>query len=119
MTMATEPSRSPSTGAERSSLGRVISVNGAQARVTITPADLTKGDNATVTVGKFLAISGRTSINIGLITEIAEERIGSEYRSVAQIDLIGEIKGSDASGPFQRGVAEYPIIGDAASLMNE
>jgi len=117
MTTATEQARNAGADPARPPLGRVISVNGSQARVTITPGDLAKGENPSVTVGKFLTLSGSGTTNIGLITEIAEEVLGAgQFSSVAQIDLIGEIK---TGGAFQRGVSDYPIIGDAAALISE
>ena len=50
-----------------------------------------------------------------MITEISEQSADRATRSVARIDLVGEIKG----GAFVRGVAEYPSIGEPAYLMND
>ena len=42
------------------------------------------------------------------------------FRKVARLDLIGEIQAGDSGAPrFQRGVTEYPNIGDGALLLSE
>ena len=65
--------------------------------------------------------SGRSRL-IGMVTEIslnlppfAKEQ---GYRAIAELDLMGEID-SDESGVahFRRGVSDYPVIGDPASLL--
>jgi hypothetical protein len=60
---------------------------------------------------------------IGLITEIGEQAAvvsgGQAYRSVARLDLIGEIRNDAGKTVFQRGVANYPSIGDSAIMMSE
>src|SRR4029079_5521801 len=73
---------------------------------------------AQVTVGKFLGIANGATMIIGLVTEIAEEQAGTQFRTVAHLDLIGELS-TGAKNTFQRGVAEYPSIGDSAVLMSE
>src|SRR5262249_7044018 len=70
-----------------------------------------------------LGIVSGSTVTIGLITEIAE-RPPSEQdancRSTARIDLVGEIKANNAGAAmFQRGINEYPMIGEPAMLMND
>ena len=104
------------------SIGRVIAVDGAQASVELT-ARATVGDNPTV--GKFMSLKTLKSVIIGLITDVGEQTVvvagaGPSYRKVARLDLIGEIL-TDASGisRFQRGITEYPNIGDGAAKLGE
>src|SRR6185312_2005417 len=40
-------------------------------------------------------------------------------RKMARLDLIGEIFAQDGKQKFQRGVTEYPNIGDGAALLTE
>jgi hypothetical protein len=120
--MLTDSVRAPGAGLQ--ALGRIVSVNGSQASVALA-ADARHdtrlgGDAAQVTVGKFLGITGGAGLIIGLVTEISEEAAADrQYRTVALLDLIGEIKNAAAAGGFQRGISQYPAIGDAAVLMSE
>ncbi len=112
--------RDPQPAAGRLPIGKVIAVGGAQVTIGLsTTAGLADGSRATV--GKFLGVlSGATTI-IGMITEISESNgANPAYRSTARIDLMGEIKpGANGLPQFQRGVTEYPVIGEPASLMSD
>jgi DNA helicase HerA-like ATPase len=99
----------------REAIGRVVSISGAQATVGLTA--LSAKSNATV--GRFLGIRTGTSVTIGMITEISESaQIDARergYIALAQIDLVGEIKNAAAADArFQRGVTDYPSIGNSA-----
>ena len=58
-----------------------------------------------------------------MITEISERpqrEQDANCRSTARIDLVGEIKASAAGAAyFQRGITEYPMIGEPAMLMSD
>src|SRR4051794_12069263 len=86
--------------AARDALGRVCAVSGAQISVGL-PSAARAGADSTVTVGKFLGILSGSSVIIGMVTEIVEQpgSIGREqaYRSIAHLDLVGEIKSADTS----------------------
>ena len=105
----------------RNLIGRVLAVGGAQVSVGLTPVGGT--DNARPTVGKFLGILSSGSIIVGMITEISERPLAEQEascRSVARIDLVGEIKTGKSGVPqFQRGITEYPVIGEPAMLMTD
>ena len=101
----------------RAPLGRVTAVNGSQATIVIEAGLPTTGEAAQVTVGRFMGITRGSSTIIGLVTEVTEQQTNSEplaYRSIARLDLIGEI-GPDRQ--FQRGVADYPVIGNPGVLV--
>ena len=123
MTLANTPSASPAAPARapREALGRVLAVSGAQITVGLTP--VAPGSVSRATVGKFLGIVSGSTVIVGLITEIAERPQrdqDSGCRSTARIDLVGEIRASTAGTPyFQRGISEYPMIGEPAMLMND
>jgi hypothetical protein len=103
-------------------LGWVLSVEGAQASLRL---DVTRrsgaADETQATVGKFLGIGTSASLLVGVITKLAAPMTHGGKESdfaVAHLDLVGEIKWNAAGAPyFQRGVTEYPIIGDPAALL--
>jgi DNA helicase HerA-like ATPase len=98
-------------------IGRVATVTGAQASV-----ELTARAAEQATVGKFVGLLTDKSIIIGLITEVGEQPLGAaggtqNYRKMARLDLIGELRNDSGKARFQRGVTEYPNIGDEAQLL--
>ncbi|PWB66767.1 MAG: ATPase [Bradyrhizobiaceae bacterium] len=106
-------------------LGTVLSVAGSQAHVRLqTGGTPLAAHDARATVGKFLGIRAGGSQVVGVITKISAEpgaagRPAGEH-AVGQVDLLGEIKQKPGGGVFfQRGVTEYPVIGDAAELITQ
>jgi DNA helicase HerA-like ATPase len=102
----------------RKPLGRVTAIGGSQATITIETGVSTTGDVAQVTVGRFLGIINNDTVVIGLVTEVTEQQTFAQpatFRSIAMLDLIGEI---GANG-FQRGVADYPALGNPVMLVDE
>ena len=103
-------------------IGRVAAVSGSQASVELTAR---AGAGEHPTVGKFMGMLAAKAMIIGLVTDIGEQQLvgasGSpSYRKVARLDLVGEIRNNDVGVPrFQRGVMEYPNIGDGATLLTE
>jgi uncharacterized protein len=98
-------------------IGRVVSVRGSQATVGLLRSPLDDGDKARSTVGKFLGIRSGGSLLVGVITNVSIETplLARELgcHSSADLDLVGEIKQSPTiPAQFQRGVTEYPAIGD-------
>jgi DNA helicase HerA-like ATPase len=100
-------------------IGRIVTVTGAQSCVELA-ARSTAGE--TPTVGKFMGLMAGKAVIIGLITEVGEQPSGAGVspRKIARLDLIGELRG-DQSGAaqFQRGVTEYPNIGDGAFMLTD
>jgi DNA helicase HerA-like ATPase len=99
-------------------LGRIVYIAGSHAAIELTER---KGDGDKPTVGKFVGLAVGPVLIVAMITEIDEQTAAAQsYRQIAQVDLLGEIKmsGPDA-GRFERGVTEYPSIGDAAVLLTE
>jgi DNA helicase HerA-like ATPase len=104
-------------------IGRVLAVNGSQASIGLVPAQPGATDEARATVGKFLTIRSGTSLLIGMITEVSVEvPMGARdkgFCATAKLDLMGEIMRDPTRGTrFQRGVANYPAIGDAVAMMS-
>lgn len=101
------------------SLGRVISVRGSLARVGLLASGQMPVSELRATVGRFVSIRCATSTtNVAMITEVTcEHQLGSdEYIATASVDLLGEISGGDRP-KFQRGVTNYPTIGDAVDMI--
>src|SRR5512134_2064496 len=101
------------------SFGRVISVRGSLARVGLLAPGQVPASEARATVGRFISIrcAAATTI-IAMITEVSCENQPSsdQYMATASVDLLGEISGGDRP-KFQRGVTNYPTIGDAVELV--
>jgi DNA helicase HerA-like ATPase len=120
--MSLEPSPSITAAAPRRAAGRVTAINGSQATLAVDAGAKTVGDSAQVTVGRFMGImNGETTI-IGLVTEVSEQQTNPDpaiYRSIARVDLIGEIHRDGGKTSFQRGVADYPTIGNEAVLVDQ
>ena len=123
MTLVNPPAASPAAPARapRETLGRVLAVSGAQVTIGLTP--LAPGSLSCATVGKFLGVVSGNTVIVGLITEISERPQRDQEpscRSTARMDLVGEIKASAAgTAYFQRGITEYPMIGEPAMLMSD
>jgi uncharacterized protein len=102
--------------------GHVLSVQGSQASVGLPAASLEDPDDRCITVGKFLRIKrGRTRL-IGMVTDVSLETssvaIAQGFVATAKLDMMGEIKEDENGKPyFQRGVTDYPAIGDPAALI--
>jgi uncharacterized protein len=97
-------------------VGNVLSVRGSQASFGILrpKAGLSEGDGTTV--GKFLAIVRDGLVLIGFVTEVSAEvpEIFREqgYVGLARLDLMGEVRRGSQGPRFERGVTDYPLIGD-------
>jgi uncharacterized protein len=106
----------------KAELGRVISVRGSQASVGLPPTSPQAPEEARATVGKLLGIRAGRSLLIGMIADVSLKADtilrNHDQVAVAQVDLIGEIRDSDAaSARFYRGVTSYPAIGDPVTLV--
>jgi uncharacterized protein len=103
-------------------VGRVVAVSGSQATVELNARNA-GGEHPTV--GKFMGMVAGKAVIIGLVTDIGEQPMlapagGQTFRKVARLDLVGEIRSGEAGAArFQRGVMEYPNIGDGALLLSE
>src|SRR3982750_1920001 len=103
------------------SFGRVISVRGSLARVGLLAASQMSHTEVRATVGRFVSIRCSNSTIVAMITEVSCEDLPSsdEYIATAGIDLLGEILGAPDRPKFQRGVTNYPTIGDAVDLISD
>src|SRR5512140_1764600 len=102
------------------SLGRVISVRGSLARVGLLAASKLGISEVRATVGRFVSIRCASSTIIAMITEVSCENLPASdtYIATASVDLLGEILGTPDRPKFQRGVTNYPTIGDAVDLIS-
>jgi hypothetical protein len=100
-------------------LGSVLSVNGSQATVRLSGTRLLdQPDEARVSVGKFLSIRAGQSQVIGVLTRVSLDGPQRD-QPTGQVDLLGEIRASETTGApyFERGVKEYPTIGDPVDVV--
>jgi DNA helicase HerA-like ATPase len=103
-------------------LGHVLSVRGSEARIGLPSPS--RDQESRATVGSFLALGAGSRRLIGMITEVSANNIdplyGPRYGAIARIDLMGEIRRNEGGADFfQRGVADYPAIGDEATLIGK
>jgi DNA helicase HerA-like ATPase len=104
-------------------LGRVFGVTGSQASVRLKVRGVSgDGSDARATVGRFLGVRTATSLLVGLITKVsapAQTDEGQPPYATGDLDLLGEVK-QDENGKsyFQRGVTDYPAIGDPAHMIS-
>ncbi|WBL81687.1 DUF87 domain-containing protein [Bradyrhizobium xenonodulans] len=101
------------------SFGRVISVRGSLARVGLLAESRMPVSEVRATVGRFVSIRSSSSVIVAMITEVSCENLSSSdnYIAAASVDLLGEILNAADKPKFQRGVTNYPTIGDAVDLI--
>src|ERR1700704_3109643 len=101
------------------SFGRVISVRGSLARVGLLAVTHLGLSEVRATVGRFVSIRCANSTIVAMITDVTCEDLPSSdnYIATAGVDLLGEILGGPERPKFQRGVTNYPTIGDAVDLI--
>lgn len=101
------------------SFGRVISVRGSLARVGLLATSQMPISEVRATVGRFVSIRCASSVIVAMITEVSCENLSStdNYIAIASVDLLGEILNAADKAKFQRGVTNYPTIGDAVDLI--
>src|SRR3981189_650645 len=101
------------------SFGLVISVRGSLARVGLLAVSQMGLSEVRATVGRFIIIRCANSTIVAMITEVSCEDLPASDNSSASasVDLLGEILGIPERPKFQRGVTNYPTIGDAVELI--
>src|SRR6266404_7861915 len=101
------------------SFGRVISVRGSLARVGLLAVGQIPASEIRATVGRFVSIRCANSTIIAMITEVSCENLPTSdtYIATASVDLLGEILGGPERPKFQRGVTNYPTIGDNVEMI--
>ncbi|TWB03797.1 ATP-binding protein [Bradyrhizobium stylosanthis] len=101
------------------SFGRVISVRGSLARVGLLAASQLSISEVRATVGRFVSIRCASSVIVAMITEVSCENLAGtdNYVAIASVDLLGEILNAADKAKFQRGVTNYPTIGDTVELI--
>src|SRR6478735_2174813 len=102
------------------SFGRVISVRGSIARLGLLARGSTSPSDVRATVGRFVSIRcAESSTIIAMITEVSCENLPTSDTDIASasVDRLGEIVGRPERRKFQRGVTNYPTIGDNGELI--
>jgi uncharacterized protein len=101
------------------SLGRVISVRGSVARVGLLARRQMPISEIRATVGRFVSLRCASSTIVAMVTDVTCEHLptSDNYIATAGVDLLGEIFNGDRP-KFQRGVTNYPTIGDSVELIS-
>lgn len=101
------------------SFGRVISVRGSLARVGLLAESQMPVSEIRATVGRFVSIRCASSVIVAMITEVSCENLSATDNliAIASVDLLGEILNAADKAKFQRGVTNYPTIGDSVDLI--
>jgi DNA helicase HerA-like ATPase len=124
--LSNDPSPTHPVGSDASAgpLGFIVSVSGSQASVRLRcGCPLNGADIDGTTVGKLLVIRTKQSRIIGVITKISAEARPNDGpqadHAIGQLDLLGEIRqGQNEPDYFQRGVTEYPMIGNVVDAIS-
>src|SRR6195952_5484150 len=108
-----------SIAAATASFGRVISVRGSLARGGLLAASQLSRPGWGAPGGRFVSIRCWNSTIVAMIREVSCENLPTSdiYIASASVDLLGEILGGPARPKFQRGVTNYPTIGDTVDLI--
>ena len=95
-------------------------MRGSHARVGLMDHGNTGPTGIRATVGRFVSIRCANSVIVAMITDVSSEKVPTSDNFVASVsvDLLGEILGTAERQKFQRGVTNYPTIGDAVELIN-
>src|SRR5258705_8545560 len=102
------------------SFGLVISVRGSTPGLGLLATGQPGPSDVRATVGRFVSIRcAATSTIIAMITEVSCENLPTSdtYIATASVDLLGEILGGPERPKFQRGVTNYPTIGDNVEMI--
>ena len=93
-------------------------MRGSLARVGLLATSHMPTSEVRATVGRFVSIRCAGSIIVAMVTEVSCENLPSDnYIAIASVDLLGEILNAADKPKFQRGVTNYPTIGDAVELI--
>jgi DNA helicase HerA-like ATPase len=95
-------------------------VRGSHARVGLLAIGKMGPSEIRATVGRFVSIRSANSVIVAMVTEVSCENLptSDNFIASASVDLLGEILGTPERRKFQRGVTNYPTIGDAVELIN-
>lgn len=109
------------SAAQLVTFGQVAAIEGSRARVVLDMAEDGSGFAGAEPpqIGQVVRIDVAESrifaIIVGLRTPAAEQAIIGPPNQIMDLDLIGEVLQSDASGRFRRGVSVFPRLGDRVS----
>jgi DNA helicase HerA-like ATPase len=104
---------------DRAPLGHVTSITGSYANVQLKASGTSEQNgDFRVTVGKFLSLQSASSVVVSVITAVDRGARDEGDVLTARVDLLGEIKLVDKGAPFfQRGITEYPVVGDRVDAL--
>jgi len=92
-------------------LGQVAAVNGSHAKISLNENGARK-----ITIGRLLEIGSGNSAVVCVVTDVASRSDHPAERVTADVDLLGEIVRGERDR-FQRGISEYPVIGEPVEML--
>ena len=103
-------------------LGRITTVSGSGASARLFKNATGQEQPDSLTIGRLVGLHVESSLVVGVVTSMTmsmpEPGDDESGHLVAAIDFMGEIKNYDTdTATFQRGVSNYPTIGDAVSRL--
>lgn len=106
-----------------SELGYVLSVTGVRATIRLSAnRQAYEGGESRVTIGKLIAILTPASLVVGVVSRVIGSRGESDLskggEQTVDTDFLGEIMHHGSPGAFfQRGVSQYPAVGDKMNFL--
>lgn len=104
-------------------VGFIVAVTGSMADVRLYKSSQAVGGEVNrVTIGRLVAVRFGTSHVVGVIARVSLSAPPAEVSEagsmVAEVDFLGEIKQPETpKALFQRGVTDYPTIGDGVAMV--
>ncbi len=105
-------------------LGRIVNVTGSGASARLfKDRPIEESEDAALTIGKLVGIRSDDSLIVGVVVRVHVERPEADEEDagdlIAEIDFMGEIRRYRTEHAFfQRGVSNYPMIGDRISRLH-
>jgi len=109
------------------SIGRIVSVTGSKAIVMLDHERLKAGQamDDRPEMGTLLGVATESTLVLGLISALSvpvpAQREGDSEIWIAELSLVGELPLDESGEPgdFNRGVSNYPVLGDAVRLTSQ
>ena len=113
----------PVHAGQHPALGRIIAITGAGAIARLLKTANTADENDRMTIGRLIGVRIETSLVVGVVVRMKVappdgDSTPEDSSLVVDIDFMGEIRAYDSAKPsFQRGVSNYPTIGNTVSRL--
>ncbi len=113
----------PAPAGKHPDLGRIIGITGSGAVARLLKSANSVDENDRMTIGRLIGVHIEGSLVVGVVVRMKVappdgDTTDQDSSLVVDIDFMGEIRNYDSAKPaFQRGVSNYPTIGNAVSRL--